>query len=239
VKLPELNGDRDRGGEIYSLQCAQCHGAEGAGNPPAIPAGVWGPNAYDGGAGMNDIAKMAAFVQHNMPKTDPDSLTPQEAYDVATYINSKPLRAVYRERAPVAQLRRGLARHGSNRYSRAFSMSWPFLQQCLSFAEPRPLNPPHVARQGYASWPIAFAPIHALHPGGFAISNSLRSCKAFPGVVEYCVTSPNRRGAAVHVTCSRVSIRKETRCPVIVKFSVPFDHALQIGDGLRKMILRE
>ena len=89
VKLPELNGDGDRGSEIYSLQCALCHGPEGAGNPPAIPA-VWGPNAYDDGAGMNDIAKMAAFVQHNMPKTDPDSLTPQEAYDVATYINSRP-----------------------------------------------------------------------------------------------------------------------------------------------------
>jgi len=41
VKIPELNGDRDRGSEIYSLQCALCHGPEGAGNPPAIPA-VWG-----------------------------------------------------------------------------------------------------------------------------------------------------------------------------------------------------
>ena len=89
VKLPELSGDRDRGGQIYALQCSLCHGADGAGKPPAIP-GVWGPNAYDTGAGMNDIAKMAAFVQHNMPKTDPGSLTPQQAYDVAAYINSKP-----------------------------------------------------------------------------------------------------------------------------------------------------
>jgi thiosulfate dehydrogenase len=39
---------------------------------------------------MNDVAKMAAFVQRNMPKTDPGSLTPQEAYDVAAFINSKP-----------------------------------------------------------------------------------------------------------------------------------------------------
>jgi thiosulfate dehydrogenase len=39
---------------------------------------------------MNQIAKMAAFVQHNMPQTDPDTLTPQEAYDVATYVHSKP-----------------------------------------------------------------------------------------------------------------------------------------------------
>ena len=89
VKLPELSGDRERGGEIYALQCALCHGADGAGKPPAIP-GVWGPNAYDDGAGMNDIAKMAAFVQHNMPQTDPGSLTPQQSYDVASFINSKP-----------------------------------------------------------------------------------------------------------------------------------------------------
>jgi len=39
---------------------------------------------------MHLIAKMAAFVQHNMPQTDPGSLTPQEAYDVAAYVHSKP-----------------------------------------------------------------------------------------------------------------------------------------------------
>ena len=89
VKLPELNGDRDRGSQIYELQCALCHGADGAGKSNAIPA-LWGPNAYDDGAGMNDVAKMAAFVQHNMPQTDPGSLTPQQAYDVAAFINSKP-----------------------------------------------------------------------------------------------------------------------------------------------------
>jgi thiosulfate dehydrogenase len=49
-----------------------------------------GPDSYSDGAGMNQIPKMAAFVQHNMPQNQPDSLTPQEAYDVATYIHSKP-----------------------------------------------------------------------------------------------------------------------------------------------------
>ena len=59
VKLPGLNGDRDRGSQIYELQCELCHGADGTGKPNAIP-GVWGPNAYDDGAGINDVAKMAA-----------------------------------------------------------------------------------------------------------------------------------------------------------------------------------
>jgi thiosulfate dehydrogenase len=89
VKLPELNGDRERGGQIYAQQCALCHGSDGAGKPPAIPA-VWGPDAYSDGAGMHDISKMAAFVQHNMPQSNPGRLTPQQAYDVAAYINSKP-----------------------------------------------------------------------------------------------------------------------------------------------------
>lgn len=39
---------------------------------------------------MNRADKMAAFVQYNMPQNAPRTLTPQEAYDVAAYINSKP-----------------------------------------------------------------------------------------------------------------------------------------------------
>jgi thiosulfate dehydrogenase len=89
VDLPELNGDAVKGSQIYVQQCALCHGENGAGKPPAIPA-LWGPDAYSDGAGMHQIAKMAAFVQHNMPQTDPDSLTPQEAYDVAAFVHSKP-----------------------------------------------------------------------------------------------------------------------------------------------------
>jgi thiosulfate dehydrogenase len=89
VKLPELTGDAGRGSQVYAQQCAVCHGEGGAGQPPAIPA-LWGPDAYSDGAGMNDIGKMAAFVQHNMPQTNPGSLTPQQAYDVAAYVHSKP-----------------------------------------------------------------------------------------------------------------------------------------------------
>jgi thiosulfate dehydrogenase len=89
VNLPELNGDAAKGSQIYVEQCAICHGAEGAGKPPAVPA-LWGPDSYSDGAGMNQIPKMAAFVQHNMPQNQPDSLTPQEAYDVAAYVHSKP-----------------------------------------------------------------------------------------------------------------------------------------------------
>ena len=55
----------------------------------AIPA-LWGHDAFSDGAGMNEIGKMAAFVQRNMPQSNPGSLTAQQAYDVAAYVHSKP-----------------------------------------------------------------------------------------------------------------------------------------------------
>ena len=87
--IPELNGDKDRGSQVYKQQCFVCHGADGAGKPPLIPA-VWGPDAYNQGAGMYGIAKMAQFIHQNMPQTDPGSLSFQEAYDVAAYIHFMP-----------------------------------------------------------------------------------------------------------------------------------------------------
>ncbi|HXC33504.1 MAG TPA: c-type cytochrome [Verrucomicrobiae bacterium] len=89
VELPELNGDAAKGSKIYADQCAVCHGNDGEGKLPLIPA-VWGPDSYSDGAGMHQIPKMAAFVQHNMPQNDPGTLTPQDAYDVSAYVHSMP-----------------------------------------------------------------------------------------------------------------------------------------------------
>jgi thiosulfate dehydrogenase len=89
VKLPALTGDPVRGRAIYASQCAGCHGSDGAGVPPILPA-VWGNDSYNDGAGMNNPVKMAAFVEHNMPQNHPGSLTSQQAYDVATYIHTMP-----------------------------------------------------------------------------------------------------------------------------------------------------
>jgi thiosulfate dehydrogenase len=89
VSLPELTGDAGRGSKIYGEQCETCHGPEGAGKPPLIPA-LWGPDSYTDGAGMYQVPRMAAFIQHNMPQSAPDTLTPQESYDVAAYVHTKP-----------------------------------------------------------------------------------------------------------------------------------------------------
>ncbi|MGH7868930.1 MAG: c-type cytochrome [Candidatus Dormibacteraceae bacterium] len=88
-KLPGLTGDPVRGQSIYAKQCASCHGATGAGVANFFPP-VWGKDSFNTGAGMDHPAKMAAFVQPNMPQNSPGSLTAQQAYDVSAYIDSQP-----------------------------------------------------------------------------------------------------------------------------------------------------
>jgi thiosulfate dehydrogenase len=89
VKLPALRGDPVNGAKIYAKQCAVCHQANGEGIAKSFPP-LWGPASFNDGAGMSHVAKMAAFVQYNMPQTKPGSLTAQQAYDVSAYIDSKP-----------------------------------------------------------------------------------------------------------------------------------------------------
>lgn len=89
VKLPALRGDPARGAKLYASQCSVCHGDQGTGMPPLFPP-LWGSDSFNSGAGMAQVAKMAAFVQHNMPQNAPGSLSAQQAYDVAAYVDGKP-----------------------------------------------------------------------------------------------------------------------------------------------------
>ncbi len=89
VKLPALTGSPQRGEAIYTAQCAACHGSDGAGIAPTFPP-LWGSASFNDGAGMSHIENMAAFVVKNMPPTSPGSLSPQQAFDVSSYIHAKP-----------------------------------------------------------------------------------------------------------------------------------------------------
>ncbi|SDL30109.1 Cytochrome c [Modicisalibacter muralis] len=88
---PEKAYDPARGAEVYAQNCAVCHGADGAGQqvgdrqvfPP-----LWGDGAYNWGAGMHRVSTAAAFIKANMPLGQPNSLSNQQAWDVAAYINS-------------------------------------------------------------------------------------------------------------------------------------------------------
>lgn len=88
-KMPPLRGDSARGAALFASTCVACHGVEGNGNRPLIPA-LWGEGSYSIGASMAREERAAAFIRHFMPKSNPGSLTDQQAYDLSAYINSHP-----------------------------------------------------------------------------------------------------------------------------------------------------
>jgi thiosulfate dehydrogenase len=83
----------ERGAKVYVESCAVCHGEEGqgrtAGGRTVFPP-LWGAESFNWGAGMHQVDMAAAFIKSNMPYGAGDTLTDQEAWDVAAYINSRP-----------------------------------------------------------------------------------------------------------------------------------------------------
>jgi thiosulfate dehydrogenase len=83
--------DLAHGKQVFEDNCAVCHGADGQGSklkdkvmfPP-----LWGAQSFNDGAGMSNPDNAAKFIQKNMPFTRPGTLTAQEAYDVANYVDS-------------------------------------------------------------------------------------------------------------------------------------------------------
>lgn len=93
VPQPALTPSVARGADVYQAHCAACHQANGAGLQVAgkytFPP-VWGRESYNKGAGMHRMNTAAAFIKANMPLGQGGTLTDQQAWDVAAYIDSKP-----------------------------------------------------------------------------------------------------------------------------------------------------
>ncbi len=91
VAKPAQVPDFARGESVYTAQCALCHGADGqgqrTGDVQVFPP-LWGKQSYNWGAGMHEVDKATSFIQANMPLGKGGSLNAQDAWDVATYINS-------------------------------------------------------------------------------------------------------------------------------------------------------
>jgi thiosulfate dehydrogenase len=87
-RLQPLKGDPDRGAGIFASTCSRCHGANGQGTALAPP--LWGPRSFNVGAGMARINTAASFIHGLMPIDRAQQLTAQQAFDVATYINTRP-----------------------------------------------------------------------------------------------------------------------------------------------------
>ena len=86
--LKPLTPDTSSGARIFAATCSKCHGVNGEGSVAAPP--LWGPRSYNIGAGMARLRTAAAFIREVMPFDRPGSLTPQQAFDVAAYIGSRP-----------------------------------------------------------------------------------------------------------------------------------------------------
>jgi thiosulfate dehydrogenase len=83
-----LAADKARGERLFAEKCAACHGAEGQGQ--AMYPALWGPKSYSVGASMARLERAASFIQHNMPFGMGGTLSWQDAFDIAAYVNSHP-----------------------------------------------------------------------------------------------------------------------------------------------------
>lgn len=85
--------DRDHGKSVYAEKCALCHNNDGSGRlsvlgNPVFPP-LWGAKSYNWGAGMSSIANAAGFIKANMPLGQGETLSDQDAWDVAAYIDGQ------------------------------------------------------------------------------------------------------------------------------------------------------
>lgn len=92
-RLPEPAQEPEyvRGQKVFEKNCVLCHGADGQGQRVAgrmvFPA-LWGDDSFNWGAGMHSIPTAAAFIKANMPLGRGGTLTDQEAWDVAYFMNA-------------------------------------------------------------------------------------------------------------------------------------------------------
>ena len=92
LKAPE-SFDLDHGAKVFSANCAICHGSDGEGQRSAdgtvvFPA-LWGPRSFNWGAGMASVDSAAGFIKANMPFSRGNTLSDQDAWDVAAFMDSR------------------------------------------------------------------------------------------------------------------------------------------------------
>jgi len=92
VPKAPLSPDYARGQQVFTQHCALCHGADGAGQTdangqPNFPA-LWGEKSFNWGAGMGNLKNASGFIKANMPLGLGGTLSDQQAWDVARFMNS-------------------------------------------------------------------------------------------------------------------------------------------------------
>jgi thiosulfate dehydrogenase len=91
--------DTTSGRVAYQKNCIICHGSKGHGilNNDGITykyPPLWGPDSYNTAAGMYRLSRFAGYIKFNMPNQatsrEKPTLTDQEAWDIAAFVNSMP-----------------------------------------------------------------------------------------------------------------------------------------------------
>ena len=84
--LPAMIPDTAAGRAQFATTCAACHGMDGQGTPAGPP--LWGPKSFNIAASMARLRTAASFIKHNMPNDRPGTLTAQQAFNLAAYVNA-------------------------------------------------------------------------------------------------------------------------------------------------------
>jgi thiosulfate dehydrogenase len=118
---PAMPPDYGRGARVFAQHCALCHGPDGqgqrAGGAQVFPP-LWGPESFNWGAGMGDVDKAAGFVKANMPLGLGGTLSDQDAWDVALFVDSHERPQDPRFAGSVAETRTRYHDSGSSMYGR-------------------------------------------------------------------------------------------------------------------------
>lgn len=90
-RAPAAGGDYDRGARVYEERCALCHGANGEGQKSGavqVFPPLWGARSFNWGAGMHQVTNAAAFIRANMPLGEGGTLTEQQSWDAAYFMDA-------------------------------------------------------------------------------------------------------------------------------------------------------
>lgn len=89
-----LEPNTDNGKKLFAEKCTVCHGAEGEGqyndDGSYIYPAVAGDKSFNDGAGMARTYTAASFIKGKMPFGQGNSLSDQEAVDIAAYFTHMP-----------------------------------------------------------------------------------------------------------------------------------------------------
>lgn len=105
--LSDAGYDPARGAAVFQSKCTGCHGGDGQGahtpDGKIVYPPLWGPRSFNWGAGMARVDLAAGFIKANMPFGQGNTLTDQQAWDVAAFVDSHERPKDPRQTATVAE----------------------------------------------------------------------------------------------------------------------------------------